>query len=268
MQSIEVTPVEKEIPVPQYPAPVGAPIWIDLATSDVARARDFYAAVFGWTFQVEQCGAYHYALQDGRAVAGLMANDPQWNAPDGWTTYLHTADIAATVAAAGAAGAQTCVAPMEVEGKGWLSMLTDPAGAPVGLWQPTGHHGFEAVGEAGTPVYHQLTVRDYATALDFYRAVFGWQVETVSDSDEFRYSTALFDGQALLGVMDGSGMLPDGIPSSWAFFLGAENVDNTVALIVDNGGTVVRPAEDTPYGRLAAVADPTGATFNLSSLQG
>ena len=65
-------------------------------------------------------------------------------------------------------------------------------------------------------------------ALDFYRQVFGWQTETVSDTDEFRYSTEL---------------------------------------IVDNGGSVVRGAEDTPYGRLAAVADSTGAGFNLSSLE-
>jgi len=40
-----------------------------------------------------------------------------------------------------------------------------------------------------------------------------------------------------------------------------------VQLIVDNGGSVIRAAEDTPYGRLAAVADPTGAGFNLSSLE-
>jgi len=32
-------------------------------------------------------------------------------------------------------------------------------------------------------------------------------------------------------------------------------------------GSVVRGAEDTPYGRLAPVADPTGAGFNLSSLE-
>jgi len=32
-------------------------------------------------------------------------------------------------------------------------------------------------------------------------------------------------------------------------------------------GSVVRGAEDTPYGRLAAVADHTGASFNLSSLE-
>jgi predicted enzyme related to lactoylglutathione lyase len=38
-------------------------------------------------------------------------------------------------------------------------------------------------------------------------------------------------------------------------------------VITDNGGAVLRAAEDTPYGRLAAAADPTGAVFNLSSLQ-
>jgi cyclopropane fatty-acyl-phospholipid synthase-like methyltransferase len=35
----------------------------------------------------------------------------------------------------------------------------------------------------------------------------------------------------------------------------------------DNGGAVLRGAEDTPYGRLAAATDPTGVIFNLSSLQ-
>jgi predicted enzyme related to lactoylglutathione lyase len=31
-------------------APLGAPCWIDLTSSDLGRARDFYGAVFGWTF--------------------------------------------------------------------------------------------------------------------------------------------------------------------------------------------------------------------------
>jgi predicted enzyme related to lactoylglutathione lyase len=122
------------------------------------------------------------------------------------------------------------------------------------------------VNEAGAPVYHQLTTRDYGKALDFYRDVFGWQTETVSDTDEFRYCTALFDGDALLGVMDGTRDLPEGAPSTWSFFLGTEDVDKTVQLVGENGGTVIRDAQDTPYGRLAAVADPTGAGFNLSSL--
>lgn len=250
-------------------APLGAPCWIDLLSSDLDRAQEFYGTVFGWTFESAgpEYGGYVNASKDGQPVAGLMGNTPEMRSPDGWTTYLHTSDIAATLRAATAAGATTCVEPMEIPAKGHMAMLTDPSGAVVGLWQPIGHQGFNVVNEAGAPVYHQLTTRDYGKALDFYRDVFGWHTDTVSDTDEFRYSTASFDGDALLGVMDGTMFLADGVPSNWYFFLGAEDVDKTVQLVKENGGTVIRDAEDTPYGRLAAVADPTGAGFNLSSLQ-
>lgn len=249
-------------------APLGAPIWIDLSSSDLDKAQQFYGAIFGWTFESAgpDYGGYVNASLDGRPVAGLMANDPQWDAPDGWTTYLHTADIHATVAKAAAAGGTACIEPMEVPEKGRMAMITDPTGAFFGLWQPAGHRGYEVVDEHGAPLYHQLTTRDYAAALDFYRSVFGWHTATVSDTDEFRYSTASFDGHELLGVMDGS-VLPDGAPSVWTVFLAADDVDKTVRLVTENGGGVVRPAEDTPYGRLAALADPTGAQFNLSSIE-
>lgn len=255
--------------VTRHGAPLGAPTWIDLASSDVDRAQEFYGTVFGWTFENfgPDYGGYVNVLKDGRPVAGLMHNDPQWNAPDGWTTYLHTGDIHATLAKATAAGGTSCVAPMEVKDKGWMAMLTDPTGAPFGLWQPTGHPGFAVVNEAGAPVWHQLTTRDFSAALEFYRAVFGWQTQIIGDTDEFRYATAAFDGEDVLGVMDGGCIMPDDAPPNWIFFLGCDDVDKTLKLIAENGGTVVRGAEDTPYGRLAAVTDPTGAAFNVASVQ-
>jgi predicted enzyme related to lactoylglutathione lyase len=249
-------------------APLGAPTWIDLLTSDLDRAQEFYGTVFGWTFESAgpEYGGYVTASKNGRPVAGLMGNNPEFGAPDGWTTYLHSADVDATLAAASAAGGVMCGEPMDIPDKGRMATLTDPTGAFVGLWQPNGHNGFEVLNEHGAPVFFQLMTSDYGKALDFYREVFGWQTDTVSDTDEFRYSTASFDGDALLGVMDGTSHLPEGVPSNWFYFLGADDVDKTVQLIVENGGSVVRAAEDTPYGRLAAVADPTGAGFNLSSL--
>jgi predicted enzyme related to lactoylglutathione lyase len=263
----------------RHGAPLGAPIWIDLSSSDTDRAQEFYGMVFGWTFEAAgpDYGGYINASKDGHPVAGLMFNDPQWRAPesdvagpaapDGWSTYFHTADINATVAASRAAGGTSCVEPMEVKGKGWMAMGTDPSGAFFGLWQPTGHHGYEVFNEPGAPVWHELTTRDFAKAVDFYRNVLGWQVESVSDTDDFRYATAVLDGEQLLGVMDGGKFLPEGVPSNWLFYLGAEDVDKTLELITENGGKVLRPADDTPYGRLAQVADPTGAVFNLSSLR-
>ncbi|MBU9763399.1 VOC family protein [Mycobacterium sp. TNTM28] len=256
--------------VTRQSAPLGAPTWIDLSTSDPERAQQFYGTVFGWRFENSgpEYGGYVTASVDGRVVAGLMRNDPQWNAPDAWTTYLHTADADATVAAATAAGASNCVGVMDIPAKGRMAMLTDITNGFFGIWQPGGHDGFAVFNEAGAPTYHQLTTTDYARSLDFYRTVFSWNTETVSDTEEFRYSTANFDGEALVGVMDGSAFLPAGAPSVWSTFFGSDDVDKSIELIVANGGSVLRAAEDTPYGRLAAVADPTGAEFNLSSLPG
>ncbi|EUA86428.1 glyoxalase-like domain protein [Mycobacterium ulcerans str. Harvey] len=144
-------------------APLGAPCWIDLTTSDIDRAQDFYGTVFGWTFESAgpEYGGYVNAARNGHPVAGLMANNPEWQAPDNWTTYFHTADITAAAAAVTAAGGSRCVDPMEIPAKGFMCMATDPAGAFFGLWQPLGHRGFEIIGEAGAAVWHQLTTRDY-----------------------------------------------------------------------------------------------------------
>ncbi|PJE02364.1 VOC family protein [Mycobacterium sp.] len=257
------------MPAP-HDAPLGAPCWIDLTTSDVDRAQEFYGTVFGWTFESAgpEYGEYATAAIDGRAVAGLMANNPEWQVPDNWSTYFHTADINASVSAIAAAGGSGCLQPMEVPDKGFMAAATDPAGAAFGLWQPLQHHGFEVTGQPGAPVWHQLTTRDHRAALDFYRDVFGWRTERVSDTDEFRYTTAWFGDQQLLGVMDGARFLPEGVPSQWNIFFGADDVDKTLQLITDNGGAVLREAEDTPYGRLAAATDPTGVAFNLSSMRG
>lgn len=249
-------------------APLGAPCWVDLTTSDVERAQDFYGTVFGWTFESAgpEYGSYVNAAKDGHRVAGLMANNPEGNAADNWATYFHTADIHATMSTVIAAGGSECRAVMEVPAKGYMGLAVDPSNASFCLWQPLEHRGFEILGEAGSPVWHQLTTRDYRAAVDFYREVLGWQTEQISDTDEFRYTTAWFGDQQLLGVMDGASCLPEGVPSNWKIFFGAEDVDKSLRVIGDNGGAVLRAAEDTPYGRLAAAADPTGVAFNLSSL--
>ena len=128
----------------------------------------------------------------GKPVVGLMQNQPEWNAPDAWSIYFHTADIQKTAQAITPAGGSRCVQPMEVKEKGWMAMGTDPSGAAFGLWQPTGHRGFEVLGEAGAPVWHQLTTREFANAVDFYRAVLGWETRVESDTDEFRYEHSGF----------------------------------------------------------------------------
>jgi predicted enzyme related to lactoylglutathione lyase len=63
--------------------------------------------------------------------------------------------------------------------------------------------------------------------------------------------------------MDASGFQPEGVPAHWSVYFGVDDTDKALARIVELGGAVVTPAEDTPYGRLATATDPTGAEFKL-----
>ena len=46
-------------------------------------------------------------------------------------------------------------------------------------------------------------------------------------------------------------------------YFGVDDTDGALAKIVDLGGSILMAAEDTPYGRLATAADPTGVQFKL-----
>ncbi len=97
----------------------------------------------------------------------------------------------------------------------------------------------------------------------FYREVFGWETSVVGDTPEFRYTTLGAGDDAKAGIMDASGFLPAQAPSYWTVYFAVDNADATIEQAVALGATVIQPAEDTPFGRLAALTDPTGAVFRL-----
>jgi predicted enzyme related to lactoylglutathione lyase len=152
---------------------------------------------------------------------------------------------------------------MDVADLGSMAVVADPSGAAIGIWQPGRHQGFGVVGEPGSPSWFELHTRDYQASVSFYQEVFGWDTHVLSDTPEFRYTTLGHGEQALAGIMDAASFLPDGVPAHWSVYFGVEDTDAALAQIVDLGGSVTRIAEDTPYGRLAAAIDPTGAQFKL-----
>ncbi|MEX1080278.1 MAG: VOC family protein [Homoserinimonas sp.] len=246
-------------------APSGAPCWIDLSSSDTERARQFYAELFDWTYEVSSAeyGEYINCFRNGSQVAGIMQNSPASGTADGWITYFATADAQATANLADESGGQSAVAPMEVGSMGTMAMLVDPGGATVGVWQAGQHSGFQLVGETGTPVWHELHTLHFRASVLFYETVFDWKTSSQGDTVEFRYSTADFDGVSLAGIMEATNLLAEGSPASWQVYFGVDDVDQTLALAESLGGTVIDGADDSPYGRLATLADPTGARFKI-----
>jgi uncharacterized protein len=256
----------EESPMPKRDsAPVGAPCWIELFTSDVENGRAFYHELFGWTSDepAEELGGYFTFYKNGVRVAGGMRNDGQSGAPDVWSVYLASEDAKATADAAKANGGQVIVEPMEVMELGSMVVVSDPGGGVIGGWQPGTHTGFGVYAEPDTPQWFELHTRDYDASVDFYRKVFAWDAHVASDTPELHYTTLGEGEAALAGIMDASAFLPDGVPAQWSIYFGTEDADATLAKIVELGGSIVQPAEDTPYGRLATAADPSGINFKL-----
>ena len=58
--------------------PPGTPTWTDLTAPDAEAARDFYQAVFGWTYDVggPEFGGYTTARLGERMTAGIVAINP------------------------------------------------------------------------------------------------------------------------------------------------------------------------------------------------
>lgn len=245
-------------------APVGAPCWIQLSTSDTTRARAFYSELFGWTAEdpVAEFGGYFNFTKDGAAVGGCMGM-PEAGMPEVWGVFLTTDDAAKTCEAAAANGGTVLYEPMAVGDLGVMAVMTDPGGAVIGAWEPGTFPGITVLAEPGTPGWFELHTRDYERVVEFYREVFRWDAHTMSDTAEFRYTT-LGEGETMAaGIMDAAGFLPDGVPAHWSVYVAVDDTDAALARTVELGGSVVMPAEDTPYGRLAAAADPMGAVFKL-----
>jgi predicted enzyme related to lactoylglutathione lyase len=248
------------------PFAAGTPCWVDLLTSDPEKSKQFFGDLLGWSFDQAgpEFGNYISCLSDGQMVAGMMGkNENSAPMPDAWTTYIATPDAAKSVDTATAAGASVFMAAQPIGDIGTMAVLADPAGGVFGLWQPGTHTGFGKYNEPGSVTWDEHHSKDFAATKRFYQSVFGWAYNDASDTDEFRYSTAQIDGQDVAGLMDSKAFLPPNVPTHWAVYFSSADVDASCAQAAKLGGTVVRPPEDTPFGRIADLLDSTGAGFKL-----
>jgi uncharacterized protein len=114
----------------------------------------------------------------------------------------------------------------------------------------------------GEICWHELATSDLATAKSFYQELFGWKLEQ-SKLTPMKYAEIHFNGNAVGGMMEINeswGENPP--PSHWSTYVAVDNADETVEKITENGGSVNVPPFDAPnIGRIAFVADPSGARF-------
>jgi predicted enzyme related to lactoylglutathione lyase len=112
---------------------------VELNTTDVKKAKDFYTKLFDWKLEDVPAptpdGAYTM-INVGKGTGGGLMKNPIPGAPSFWLSYVLVDDIDASTKKAKSLGATVMKDVTEVMGAGWLSIIADPTGAHLGLWKP------------------------------------------------------------------------------------------------------------------------------------
>ncbi len=113
--------------------------------------------------------------------------------------------------------------------------------------------------EPGIPAWIDVAAPDPAAAVEFYSALFGWQVDDPDPDSGYRICR--------LRDVPVAGISPwhePGAPAVWTSYIAVADADATRDEVVKAGGRVALPPTDVPgRGRMAVFVDPANAAFAI-----
>jgi uncharacterized protein len=117
----------------------------------------------------------------------------------------------------------------------------------------------------GTPNWVDLQTTDQSAAKQFYTSLFGWSYDDQPMPDGGAvYAMATVNGETVAAIAPMPPGAPEGRPPMWNTYLAVDDVDAAVDKVAPAGGQVLmQPFDIGDAGRMAFVADPTGAPVAL-----
>jgi len=112
-------------------------VHVELNTTDVGKAKEFYRQLFDWKLEDMEMGpsGTYTVIKVGDGTGGGLLKNPMPGVPSFWLAYVLVDDIKAATKKAESLGAKIVKDSIEVPDMGWLSIIADPTGAALGLWQ-------------------------------------------------------------------------------------------------------------------------------------
>lgn len=110
-------------------------VHVELHTRDLDKSKSFYSSMFDWKLRDAE-GMDYTMVNVGEGTGGGMMKMPDGGGQDQWLSFVLVEDINASTEKAKSLGAEIRVPVGEVMGMGWYSVIVDPTGAALGLWQP------------------------------------------------------------------------------------------------------------------------------------
>lgn len=205
---------------------------------DLARAKDFYTAVFGWAYTEDS------HIQGSSPAGGLAEGAPRTD------LYFEVPDAAAAVARLRELGGE---APDPVLSKAGWSCLAE--GGLLALWQPAeGYAESNPKCAEGDLFYYVVPVADDGVKAR-YQNVLGWELTTGSHPNGWNIENTVPPG----GLFVDHAGRPD-------LYFRVGDVDEVARRVRAAGGTA-GDTQPNSAGRHAACRDDQGVEFSIGSLR-
>ena len=108
-------------------------VYMELRGGDEKKAQRFYGDLFGWEFQEVSSPVPYAVIQSvGERIGGRTTGG---GGAANWLAYVGVSDVRVTTAKARSLGAAIEVEPRALGEFGVFSVLTDPSGARLALWE-------------------------------------------------------------------------------------------------------------------------------------
>ena len=242
-------------------------VWADLVTLDVARAAEFYASLFGWTYETygpedDDQQSYTLIFSNGSPIGGMVFSErhARSSRPQArWIGILSVADVDVAAKTAAANRGKVLVGPMDTAPRGRTALLADPEGAAFAVLRSATGDPADYLANPGEWLWFELWADDVAAMGSFYRALAPYEISTGS-------AAAGGGIQLTINGLPRAGVLTKlaGVPSAWVPYVRVASVAETVARARAAGGRIVIEPTAARGTTVALLVDPTGAPVAIA----
>lgn len=240
--------------------------WHELVTARSKDAAAFYKELLDGTvvsFPIPT-GEYSIVQVEKEFVAGFSPAAPSHptDVPSQWLSYVAVDDVDASAKAVEKAGGSIVTAPHD-GGAGRAAIVRDRQGARHGLFKgregatdgtnPTGH---------GSVGWIELLTDDVEDAADFYKSVFGWNIER-KEMPKAAVHVASVGANKIATIFPKIAQSKFA-HNRWVPFFEFDSIEHAAKRSRALGGEVTAEPADIPgVGRWASVVDAVGAEVHF-----
>jgi predicted enzyme related to lactoylglutathione lyase len=159
-------------------------------------------------------------------------------------------------------------APQKMPKRGEQAVFADPEGALFGVVKSSSGDPADFLAEPGDWIWVQLLSCDARKASEFYRTVAGYELVPNAQTNRLSDYILVSEGFARATVSTIPEAKRQDVKPTWLPFVRVKQIGESVALAKRLGGKVlIEPDARMLNGKVAVVADPTGAAVGILEWQ-